>query len=366
MARRTQRRLTLTVAAVVAAVALAASPAAAADAKVCRAFKVCSAADGAAWTSVQLFGSLDKLVQELGLPGAAADYADVKEVGASTCACAAGSPLLEVSLSLPVPAHLTAPLVAEAVDSFAADDAASAVGHARCLSAPRASLCAGTAAEAAQFRRKLSEQDLAAMPEDVAETYNLEFGHPLMNKFGLLDKFANKFGGADGAADGAYGSDGAEGGYYGGDAGNLSGLIQGKLDEMEAIKAAGLKWAESAGAAAAAAAQAKLDALDALKKGLLDKAGHPLFAAEGSCPACNGDCTLARPAGCAACPGCDRARTIEQEGAQGMKPGAVAGLAIGGIVAGFAGAALLAAGGAKLLAHRKRQAATLATRAPLL
>ena len=32
--------------------------------------------DGAAWTGVQLFGSLDKLVQELGLPGAAADYAE--------------------------------------------------------------------------------------------------------------------------------------------------------------------------------------------------------------------------------------------------------------------------------------------------
>lgn len=357
------RAAALTVAAVAAVLVLAASPAAAADAKVCRAFKVCSAPDGAAWTGVQLFGSLDKLVQELGLPGAAADYADVKEVGASTCACAAGSPLLEVSLSLPVPAHLTAPLVAEAVDSFAADDAASAVGHARCLSAPRAALCAGTATEAAQFRRKLAE-DLASMPEDVAETYNLEFGHPMLNKFGLADKFGAA---AAPAPAGTYGAD-AEGGYYGavGADGNLSGLIQGKLDEMEAIKAAGLKWAESAGAAAAAAAQAKLGALDALKQGLFDKAGHPLFAAEGSCPACNGDCTLARPAGCAACPGCDRTRTVEQEGAQGLKPGAVAGLAIGGIVAGFAGAALLAAAGAKMIAHHRRNAATLATRAPLL
>jgi hypothetical protein len=346
------RRLALVAVAAAAALALSsATPAQAADAKVCRAFKVCSAADGAAWTSVQLFGSLDKLVQELGLPGAAADYADVKEVGATTCACAAGTPLLEVSLALPVPAHLSAPLVAEAVDSFAADDAASAVGHARCLSAPRAALCAGSAAEAAQFRRKLSESDLASMPADVADTYNLEFGHPLLA--GKLDKFAA-------APAGTYGDD-AAGGYYGG-AFDKTGLIQAKLDEMEAIKAAGLKWAESAGAAAAAAAQAKLGALDALKQGLLG-AGHPLFAAEGSCPACNGDCTLARPAGCAACPGCERARTVEQ--AKGMKPGAVAGLAIGGIVAGFAGAALLAAGGAKLLAHRRSQA-TLATRAPLL
>lgn len=341
-----RRRLTVAAAAVVSALALAATPAraaASANAQVCRSFKVCSAPDGAAYTSVQLFGALDKLVQDLGLPGAASEYADVKEVSASTCACAQGSPLLEVSLSLPVPAHLSAPLVAEAVDSFAADDAASAVGHARCLTAPRAALCAGSAADAAQFRRKLAEE-LAAMPEDLALTP--EFGHPLFAaKLGMLGDKLNK---------GTYGDDGTEGGYYGS-------LLDDKFEELQSIKQAGLKWAESMGAAAAAAANAKLGALTQLGQSLLDK--HPFFAADGSeCPACNGDCTLARPEGCPDCPGCDRASAQ----GSGMAPGAVAGLAIGGIVAGFAGAALLAAGAAKLVAHRRRQAATLATSAPLL
>jgi hypothetical protein len=342
-----RRSLALAAAFVAAAASMAASPALAADASVCRSFKVCSAPDGAAYTSVQLFGALDKLVQDLGLPGAAATYADVKEVAASTCACAQGTPLLEVSLSLPVPAHLSAPLVAEAVDSFAADDAASAVGHARCLSQPRAALCAGTAAEAQQFRRKLAEE-LAAMPEDLADGYAPEFGHPLFAaKLGSLgDKFSK----------GSYGDDGAEGGYYGS-------LIDDKFEELQSIKQAGLKWAESMGAAAAAAANAKLGALGALGQSLLDKKQQLFFAADGSeCPACNGDCTLARAAGCPDCPGCDRAASKER----GMAPGAVAGLAIGGIVAGFAGAALLAAAGAKLVAHHRRQSATLATRSPLL
>jgi len=350
-------RLALVAAVAVGAVVALASPAAAADASVCRAFKVCSAPDGVAWTSVQLFGALDKLVQDLALPGAAADYADVKEAASSVCACAAGSQMLEVKLSLPVPAHLTAPLVAEAVDSFAADDAASAVGHARCLSAPRAALCAAQAGAALQadadapaagadaalavaFRRRLME-NLASMPEDVAQMYA-----------GTGPQFG-------------YGSYGADGGYYGAEAvAGAAGAEGAEAGDLAAVKAAGLKWAESAGAAAAAAAAAKIGALGALKGQLLGK--MPLFAAEGSCPACNGDCTLQRPLGCAACPGCDRARTVEGEASQGLAPGAVAGIAIGAIAAGFACAALVAAGAAKLVAHRRRQAATLATTSPLL